>query len=234
MWSHGISDSSIGSGEALAFQNQSCRACDRSRTNIDVRHTFTMNGVYELPFGKGKQFLSDGGIGAALLGGWQISGISTARTGLPVNITVTRKANTLLDQNTSGQRPDVVPGVSIYAADPSINGWFNPDAFRLPANNTWGNLGRYAAVGPGNFEIDGALQRRFRVTEKLHVSLRAAAFNLANHPQYKNPASALGAITSAPPIKPSASFGKITGILNTGAVGTGAPRRVEFMLRAEF
>jgi hypothetical protein len=113
MWSHGIGDASLGSGEALAFQNQACRACDRSDTSIDVRHVVTINGVYQLPFGPGKQFLTDKGPLAFLVSGWELSGIGSGRTGLPVNITVSRTAAALLDGNTSGQRPNLVPGVSI-------------------------------------------------------------------------------------------------------------------------
>ena len=55
MWAHGITDASIGAGESVSFQNMSCRACDRSSTNIDVRQYFTTNAIYELPFGKGKR-----------------------------------------------------------------------------------------------------------------------------------------------------------------------------------
>jgi hypothetical protein len=159
-------------------------------------------------------------------------GIATARTGLPVNITMSRKAAALPDGNTSGQRPNLVPNVSIYAANPSINGWFNPAAFALPANGTWGNLGRYAAFGPGNYEIDTTLQKRFRVSERLALNLRASAYNLLNHPQFANPSGSLGSLTGSAPV--SAGFGKIITTLNTGAVGSGAPRRIEFMLRAEF
>lgn len=227
MWSHGITDSSIGSGESVAFQNMSCRACDRSSTNIDVRHTMTANAVYLLPFFKNN----------AWLGGWQLAGIGSARTGLPVNITVSRSASALLDGNTSSQRPDLVPGVSIYAANQSINNWFNPAAFSAPANGTWGNLGRYIANGPGAYEIDSSLEKKFRVTERVKLNFRAAAFNLFNHPEFKAPGASVGSVSGSGSnltIKPSASFGRITGILNTGATGTGAPRRVEFMFRAEF
>jgi hypothetical protein len=232
MWSHGITDASIGSGESVSIQDMACRACDRSSTNIDVRHTMTMNGVYQLPFGRGKQFLSGGGLASQVFGGWELSGIATARTGLPVNITMSRKAAALPDGNTSGQRPNLVPGVPIYAANPSINGWFNPAAFAAPSSGTWGNLGRYIANGPGDYEIDSSLQKRFRVTERLALNVRAAAYNLFNHPQYKTPSGSLGSLTGSAPV--SAGFGKITNILNTGAVGSGAPRRIEFMLRAEF
>jgi hypothetical protein len=233
MWSHAIGDGSIGSGEAISFQNQACRACDRSSTTYDVRHVLTTNAVYQLPFGTGKQFLNGNNFASHFVAGWELAGVASARSGLPVNITVSRTASALLDGNTSGQRPNLVPGVSIYAADPSINGWFNPAAFSAPANGTWGSLGRNIATGPRAFEIDSSLQKRFRITERLALSFRAAAFNLLNHPEFKNPSSSVGSV-SGTTIKPTATFGKINGILNTGATGTGAPRRIEFMFRAEF
>jgi hypothetical protein len=237
MWSHGIADASIGSGESVSFQNMGCRACDRSSSSIDVRHVMTMNAVYQLPFGKGKQFLNGGGALSQFVGGWELAGIASARTGLPVNITVSRAASALLDGNTSGQRPNLVPGVPIYAANQNINNWFNLAAFSAPANLAWGNLGRYIANGPGAYEIDSSLQKRFHVTERVALHFRASAFNLLNHPEYKIPGSSVGSVSGSGTnlsIKPSASFGRITGILNTGATGTGAPRRIEFQFRAEF
>src|SRR5262249_57956243 len=86
MWSHGITDASIGSGESVAFQNQSCRACDRSSTNIDVRHTVTINGVYQLPFGPGKMFLSGNSIASQILGAWTLPAIPSPPTALPINL----------------------------------------------------------------------------------------------------------------------------------------------------
>jgi len=232
MWSHGITDASIGAGESVALQNMSCRACDRSSSNIDVRHNMTASVVYELPFGRGKQFFTSGP-GAQIFGGWELAGIASARTGLPVNITMSRKASALPDGNTSSQRPNLDPRVPIYAANQTINNWFNPAAFAAPANGSWGNLGRYVATGPGMYEIDGSLQRRFRITERLALNLRAAAYNLFNHPVFKTPSGSIGSLTGNPPAV-SGSFGRITGIINSGAVGTGAPRRLEFMFRAEF
>jgi len=232
MWSHGITDSSIGSGEAVAFQNQNCRACDRGSTSIDVRHVVTINGVYQLPFGAGQAFLKGNAI-SKFVGGWELGGVANARTGLPVNITVSRTAGALPDGNTSGQRPNLVAGVPIYATNQTITNWFNPAAFSAPANGTWGNLGRFIANGPGAYEIDTSLQKRFRVTERVSLNFRAAAFNVLNHPEYKTPGASVGSVNGST-IKTSTSFGRITGILNTGATGTGAPRRIEFMFRAEF
>jgi hypothetical protein len=223
MYSHGITDASDGSGTSVSFENMACRACDRSSSDLDVRHVVTVNGVYQLPFGHGQRFVNSGWA-SQVIGGWELAGLAQARTGLPVNITMTRKANVMLDGNTSSQRPDLVAGQSIYAADQTIDNWFNPAAFATPAKFTWGDLGRYIANGPGAFEIDTSLEKKFRLTERYAFDLRASAFNLLNHPEFSNPASNIS----------KASFGTITSILNDGATGSGAPRRIEFMLRLVF
>src|SRR4029077_4859798 len=106
----------------------------------------------------------------------------TPPTRLPVNNTASRTAAQLPDGNTSGQRPNLVPGVPIYAADQNINNWFNPAAFSAPANLAWGNLGRYIPNGPAAYEIGSTLQKRFHVTERVTLHFRASAFNLLNHP----------------------------------------------------
>jgi hypothetical protein len=230
MWSHGIADASIGAGESVSFQDMACRECDRSDSPYDIRHTVTSNVVYQLPFGEGRRFLNQHGFASAALGGWEASGIITARTGIPVNITLSRPTSALPDGNNSSQRPNLVPGVSIYAANQTINNWFNPAAFAIPAPGTWGNLGRNVARGPGYSEFDVALQKQFALTERLRLNFRAEIFNLFNQPIYANPSGSLG----SNPADPSGSFGKITSILNTGAVGTGTPREAQLALRLVF
>ena len=224
MWSHAITDASVGAGESTAIQNMSCRACDRSNTQFDVRHTLTMSSSYQLPIGPGHHLLGENNAAGRIFGGWKLSGFATARTGLPVNITVSRKPGDLPDGNASAQRPDLVPGVSIYAANQTISNWFNPAAFAVPAKGTWGNFGRYVARGPGYYEIDGAVEKRFPLAESRSISFRAEAFNLLNHPIYGNPSGNTS----------SGSFGRITSILNAGATGTGTPRRLQFALRLDF
>ncbi len=150
-----------------------------------------------------------------------------------MNISMSRKSGDLPDGNTSSQRPNLVPGVSIYAANQTISHWFNPAAFAIPAKGTWGNEGRYLANGPGMYEIDSSLQKRFRLTERLALDFRAAAYNLLNHPIFSTPSGSIGSLIGNPP-SVNGSFGRINSILNTGAVGAGAPRRIEFMFRAQF
>ena len=225
MWSHAITDGSVGAGESVSVENAHCASCDRSNAPFDVRHTITINSIYQLPFGPGRQFAHAGGIAGKLIGGWELSGIGTASTGRPVNITVTRKASDMLDGNRTNQRPDLVPGESIYAAHRTIYNWFNPAAFAVPAKYTWGDAGRYIGRGPGYWEVDTALEKRTPITEKVSLSFRAEAFNLFNHPIYANPGGNISA---------TSSFGVITNILNDGAVGTGTPRRLQLMLRLDF
>ena len=147
-----------------------------------------------------------------------MSGTGLARTGLPVNIVVTRSASNMLDGNSSSQRPDLVPGVSIIpAGGQTINQWWNIAAFAVPAKNTWGNSGRNIGRAPGFYEMNAALEKRFPVHEAWSASFRAEAFNLLNH-----------AILNAPPanISTPATFGKITGSSN--------PRKIQLMFRLEF
>ncbi len=226
MWSHAISDGSVGAGENIAVQNASCRACDRGDSAYDVRHTITINSIYQLPFGPGRRYLHAGGVAGKLIGGWEMSGLATASTGRPVNILVTRAAGDLPDGNRTNQRPDLAPGVSIYpSGGQTIYNWFNLAAFKVPAKGTWGNLGRNNARGPGLYEIDLGLEKRTAVTEHTSLSFRAEAFNLFNHPIYASPFNNV----SAP-----ARFGQITSVLNSGVAGTGTPRRLQFMLRLDF
>jgi hypothetical protein len=224
MWSHAMADSGFGAGDTIGVENVACLKCSYSSTDIDVRHSLSINSVYELPFGHGKHFLKAGGVAGKVLGGWQLSGIASASSGRPINITVKRKASALLDGNTSGQRPDLVPGMSIYPAGQNINNWFNIAAFSTPAKFTWGNLGRNTGRGPGYYEIDTALQKAIPVTEQLKLEFRAEAFNLFNHPIYGDPGSSIS----------SSDFGVITGQLNDGATGIGSSRRLQFMLRLQF
>ena len=129
------------------------------------------------------------------------------------------------DGVTRNQRPDLVPGQSIYGTPKTINNWFNINAFAVPAVGTWGNLGRNAGRGPGYYEIDTALEKSTALTERLKLKFRAEAFNLLNHPVYGDPAS---------DISDPASFGVITSELNTSPTGIGSSRKIQFMLRLEF
>src|SRR5262245_1791474 len=125
------------------------RACDRGNSPQDVRHTFTSNWIYPLPFGAGQRFLNSG-LASKILGGWETSGIWALRTGRMLTVTISRSANDLPDGNSRNPRPNVVPGVSIYpAGGPTYAQWFNPLAFVIPASRGVTPAVRSLPVPPG-------------------------------------------------------------------------------------
>jgi hypothetical protein len=227
LWSHSIDDGSTGGDDKTQPQNVNCRSCERASSRFDVRHTITINSVYELPFGPGRRYLNAEGFRGALAGGWELSGIASARTGQPIIVTVSRRASDLPDQNaTSTQRPDLVPGVSLTPpGGKTPTQWINPAAFAVPAPGKWGNAGRDLLRGPGQFQIDMALTKRNRIRESLNFEIRAEVFNLFNRPQYAAPQSNLSS---------TANFGRITSVMNTGATGSGTPRQFQLAMRLNF
>jgi len=224
MWSHSINDMSVGAGEGARPQNSDCRACDRGSSAQDIRQTFTSNWVYAMPFGKGQKYLTSGPA-ARILGGWEMSGIWTKRTGRTLNITMSRSSNDLPDGNSRDPRPNLVPGVSIYpAGGRTYSNWYNPAAFAIPASRTWGNLGRGIARGPGAGQVDWALQKVNHITEKKTITLRFEAFNLFNFTQAANP----GTNWTSP-----ASFGIVSSGLNR-TIGSGTSRQLQLAMRLNF
>jgi hypothetical protein len=228
MWSHAINDGSLGGGEADAItpQNVFCRACERASSAQDIRHFFTVNSVYELPFGIGKRHMGEAGVLRALFGGWSLSGISTARSGRPINITIRRSAADVPGGYTVSQRPDIVPGVSLIPpGGPTVAQWINPAAFRVPASGKLGNAGRNLGRGPGLAQLDIGITRRFSLHEQTTLEFRGDIFNVFNRAQYGDPS---GDITV-----PS-QFAIIQSTVNTTPIGTGTPRHIQFMMRISF
>src|SRR5262249_30829081 len=158
---------------------------DRADGIFDVRHAFSTNTVYKLPFGHGERFLNQPGIWSAVFGSWELSSIAIARTGFPVNVTIDRSASAIPDGFTTDQRPNLVPGVSLVPpGGRTVNEWINPAAFAVPAPGAFGNAPRDIARGPGTWQIDLGIQRRIVLTERAGLEFRAEAFNIFNHPQY--------------------------------------------------
>jgi hypothetical protein len=190
-----IDDNSIISnvGTNASSENIYCRKCDRSVSANDVAQILTLNGVYQLPVGRGRRFGS--GMNRALdfvVGGWQMSGILQFRSGLPLNI-LSGNNNTLGSTNAgnSSQRPDN-NGHTAYIGGPvedRLNKYFDTSVFSQPAAYTFGNTGRTLpdVRGPGVRNLDFAVFKSFRYRERLTAQLRGEAFNATNTVQFSNP-----------------------------------------------
>ena len=227
MWSHSINDGSIGGGDSDTPQDSFCRSCDKASSDFDIRHSFNLSTVYALPFGAGKPYLSSPGIIRTLLGNWEVSAIGTAQTGLPVNITIDRPNASVPGLYAVGgsERPDYVPGQSLKPAGGSTpNHWINPAAFAVPANGTFGNLGRNAFRARGIAQLDLGLSKFVPIKERLSIRFRADLFNVTNRAQYGAPNADVSA----------ANFGVITTTLSNYATGRGTPRELQLSMKFVF
>jgi hypothetical protein len=228
-WSHGLSDGSNGGGESDQPQNMNCRSCEYGATDFDVRHNFTTSAIWLLPVGKGRSFLGNASrLADTFFGGWQLSGIGIARTGLPGNVTLSRSASALPDGLNQNQRPDIVSGQPLFPAGQNVNLWLNPYAFTTPANGLWGNAPRNAVRVPGIWQIDTSLEKRFPINERLALTFRGDLFNIFNHAQIGKPN-----LKWTDP-KSGTTFGAITSAFSSSPVGTGTWRQMQFSLRLTF
>ena len=178
-------------------------------SDFDVRHRFVGSFVAELPFGAGHRWLTSGP-GAAILGGWTLSGIYTARSGLP--FTVSQSTNNV------GAGATGLPNV---VGDPegerTVDNWFNVAAFELVPSGQFGNAGRNTVRGPRYLTFDTSLQRRFGLPGRADAVVRWDVFNVTNRANFGLPNRTI----------PAANAGTITSLAGDGRI-------MQFALRIEF
>jgi hypothetical protein len=178
------------------------------RLSFDQRQSFTMGYVYDLPFGKGKRLANSNQFAKAVLGGWQMNGVLTMRTGTPLNfggntgvLKAPGNSNTL---NYFGSGIPILKGNGLSAP------WFGPticsatittNCFAQPGNLQFGNLSPNVISGPGSWSMDLSVFRSFKIAERLTLQLRGESFSVVNTPQWNNPDTNIGNTT----------FGYITG-----------------------
>lgn len=197
-------------------QNSFDLRAERGLSEFDVRHRFVASFIYELPFGKGKQFLSSG-IASQIFGNFEIAGIVVSQTGRPFTPRISS------DRSNTGQlqdRPNIIGNPRIDNPDPSL--WFNTAAFALPTAGTsvtagtFGNAGRNILTGPGFHNTDIALVKRIKFGETRNLELRGEVFNLLNTPNFDLPNTFFD----------SAQFGKI--------FSAGPARQIQFGIKFAF
>jgi hypothetical protein len=211
-WSKTIDIGCADFQEGCNIQNPYDMASNRGVSAVDVPLVFTFASVYQLPFGKGKAFATEGAK-SKVLGGWQVNGILTARDGTPFTPTINfDNANA----NGGTQRPNLVPGTSTIGPK-TLTQYFNTAAYTVPAPYTYGNAGYNSLRGPGYTDIDFSLFRNFAMFESSNLQFRAEAFNAFNHPNFSNPDGVLE----------DATFGQITSIYGT-------PREVQLAVKFTF
>ena len=218
-WSHSIGNTG-GSNEANTTQDPTNFGLDRGNNNFDVRHSVNVTALYELPFGSGKKFGSNAsGLVKTLLAGWQLGEVWNFRTGLPMEIRVTRPDIVYRDTRNGtfvaspivvNGSPLTVPVINVpgggnfrnfrradyIGGDPFVHTsdgrfFLNPVAFAIPAPGRVGNLGRNVLHGPSLSQFDLTVQKQFAIREKMNLEFRAEIYNLLNHANFANPPAQL-------------------------------------------
>jgi hypothetical protein len=213
-------------GESNSFSNRQGSALDNYNLQgeygvslLDVAHRLNVNATFELPFGDGHKWMTNG-MGDALLGGWAITVAARYQSGFPINISQSSNNSGLLGSN---QRPNLVPGVDVMTSgsqeDRAVNGWINPAAFTAAPAFTFGDVPRTNPEwrGPGQRTTDLAVSKTQRLGGGKTLSLRVDVLNLFDDPLFLGPNTSFG----------TATFGQIT---NVG----GFARSMQFQVRLGF
>jgi hypothetical protein len=242
-WGHSIGNTD-GSKDARSSSNNYSFRSEYGDNVSDVRQSFNLSLLYELPYGTGQKYgANSSSLMKGALGGWQIGTLFNARTGLPIDVEIVRPILVYRNNATGvittspvvqngvvmttpivnvpggGQsrnvaRPDLVPGVDPYIHG---HGWLyvNPAAFAMPAPGTYGNLARNALRGPNISQLDLTLSKKFPIREMTNLEFRAECYNVLNGPVYQVPGYA---IVSGSQIK----LADATGVIQPGQPYTAA------------
>jgi hypothetical protein len=221
-WSKSIDNASsffASAGDPNFPQDSLNTAAERGRSNFDVRHRLSVSYGYDLPLGKGRTFVADGGVLSAILSGWQTFGIVTLQSGRPFTVALLPE----IDISNTGRstlgfgandRPNVVGSAKLSHRTPDQ--WFNTSAFAFPAFGSFGNAGRNILDGPGFQNVNLSLMKTTSLKEGVNLQVRAEAFNVFNHPNFDLPDNFLG----------SPTFGRI--------LSAQSPRHIQFGLKLLF
>jgi hypothetical protein len=236
-----------GSNEALTVGNAAQTLADfdydLGYNAFDVRHTFNVSAVYSLPYGRGRAHEASG-LAGALGGNWDIGGIVNARSGVPIDVRITRSDIVYVDgtgnvflnpaadrvavintpnggSSRNVRRPDLIPGVDPFIHDGGLL-FLNPAAFATPKPGTSGNLERGSLHGPGFAQVDLMAAKHLPFGGESNIELRIEVFNLFNRANFANPAATLpnaipsNAATEANKVQPGQAFSTTT----AGVFGT--------------
>jgi hypothetical protein len=152
--------------------------------------------LYELPFGSGKRWLSEGGAAAYFLGGWQVQAVARLASGFPFTVTST---NVCQCGSFVPQRVNFAPGREDDGGqidNPAQTRWFDLSAYTVAATGTQGTAGRNTVIGPGTKQLDFSFTKRFPLAGRTRLEFRGEIFNIFNFVNFGNPDSNISNATA--------------------------------------
>jgi trimeric autotransporter adhesin len=197
-WSKSLDDAStIGAGSSIVSangkitgitvvaQNAFDLSAERGLSSFNQEFRFTGDYLWELPFGKGRRWLSSSGFAQDVLGGWQWSGDWTIASGLPFTPRVIGSFGNV-NSGVNGTLRGDVTGQPVTIHNPSLDLWFNTSAFVIPPPGQYGNARRNSIIGPGEVLFDMAATKVIPLRENRMFELRLSSNNVFNHPIYSS------------------------------------------------
>jgi hypothetical protein len=187
------------------------------RSNFDRTHNYVATAIYELPWGPRKRWLNKGVLGQ-VIGGWQLSGIFVGQSGTPLSINA---SGSLFATPDNSAYADLIGTERILGnLGPGLL-YFDPTAYAQPAAATQGNMKRNSGPeGPGFWNLDMSLFKRFSVGAKRYAEIHVDAYDAPNAVRWGNPNTTFST-------NPNNTFGQIGGT-------TGGQRSLRFGARYVF
>jgi hypothetical protein len=218
-WSKTIGMNAGNSDNGLSFFVPSQFSKNKSLANFDRTLSWVSAATWELPFGKGKRFLSDGAA-SAILGGWTLTPNIAVYSGTPFSVTsdgasLNAPQNTQVADQINGEVRKL-GGVGLRAP------FYDPTAFAAVREVRFGNMGLNALRGPRLYSMNGGIYRSFRISERVGLQFRGEALNLTNTPVLSNP----NATVTSP-----ANFMQITSVITSHP---SPARTMRFGLRLQY
>jgi hypothetical protein len=165
---------------------------DWALSQINLNNSFSGSVIYDLPFGRGKQF--GGGwnpVTNAILGNFQVTLIQRILSGFPVPLIDSINQSGASFSNGGNQndwnRPNRVAGCNAGNAAHGKLEWINPSCFVAPPSGELGNASRVPATGPDFVNTDFSVSKQIGLPREMGLNFRAEFFNLFNHPQFGSP-----------------------------------------------
>jgi hypothetical protein len=191
-WSHSLANSGENQG-GTTYQDSRNLKAEWSNSNVDRRHVLVINHVYEVPFGKGRTYLSNGLLGQ-IVGNWNLDGVWSMESGLYFTPRDNTSVSNAQDTSNGGptDRPNRIADGNLPSDQRTINRWFDTNAFVVQPQLTFGNAANFILVGPGYFNVDAGIHRDFKINEKWKAVFRWEMFNAFNHANFSNPNASVG------------------------------------------
>ena len=225
-WSKNLGMAHVSNEKSSAYiQTPAFYYLNRGLSPWDRPQNFQAVFIGQSPFGAGKRWMSTG-VGSKILGGWQISGVLSKVSGSVFEIHAGGSSSSNLNATVNNvQRPDLVGPIEVQSQYGPGTKWFSPSAFAGVADkNRFGTSPFYPLHGPPYFDLDVALARNFKLTERFNLQFRAQSINFTNTPHFGNPNGDFN----------SSSFGRVNGLANTGRDGGVDARQFVFTAKLSF